>query len=44
MKRKSRDKQDGDRLDALEKDLQHVMGRGETSDVSGIPTMVSAQL
>lgn len=29
----------GERLDNLEKDMDHIMGRGETSDVSGIPTI-----
>ena len=28
-----------ERLEALEGDVNHVMGRGETSNVSGIPTL-----
>lgn len=28
-----------ERLEALESDVNHVMGRGETSNVSGIPTL-----
>ena len=28
-----------ERLETLEGDVNHVMGRGETSDVSGIPTL-----
>lgn len=28
-----------ERLESLETDVNHVMGRGETSDVSGIPTL-----
>ena len=28
-----------ERLESLEADVNHVMGRGETSDVSGIPTL-----
>ena len=29
----------GERLESLETDVNHIMGRGETSDVSGIPTL-----
>ena len=28
-----------ERLESLESDVNHVMGRGETSNVSGIPTL-----
>ena len=30
-----------ERLDALDRDMDHIMGRRDTSDVSGIPTIVS---
>ena len=30
-----------ERIENLEKDVDHIMGRGETSNVSGVPTMVS---
>merc|ERR1711978_187121 len=39
MKRKSQQGNSSDKLDSMEKDLDHLMGRGETSDISGVPTM-----
>ena len=39
--RKSKDKvSHEDRIENLEKDMDHIMGRAETSNVSGVPTMV----
>ena len=28
-----------EKLETIENDVNHIMGRGETSDVSGIPTL-----
>ena len=40
--RKSKDKASHeDRIENLEKDMDHIMGRAETSNVSGVPTMVT---
>ena len=39
---KSKDKSSQeDRIESLEKDVDHIMSRGETSNVSGVPTLVS---
>ena len=38
---KSKDKSSHeDRIESLEKDVDHIMSRGETSNVSGVPTLV----
>ena len=38
---KSKDKSSHeDRIENLEKDVDHIMSRGETSNVSGVPTLV----
>ena len=40
--RKSNDKASHEeRIENIEKDVDHIMARGETSNVSGVPTMVS---
>ena len=40
MKKRAQQQGTDDKLDSMEKDLDHLMGRGETSDISGVPTMV----
>ena len=40
LNRKAQHGNSSDKLESIEKDVDHLMGRGETSDVSGVPTMV----
>ena len=44
MKKRAQQQGTDDKLDSMEKDLDHLMGRGETSDISGVPTMVTKML
>ena len=41
LSRKVQHGNNSDKLESIEKDVDHLMGRGETSDVSGVPTMVN---
>ena len=44
MKKRAQQQGTDDKLDSMEKDLDHLMGRGETSDILGVPTMVTKML
>ena len=44
MKKRAQQQGTDDKLDSMEKDLDHLMGRGETSDISGVPTMVQQKI
>ena len=44
LSRKVQHGNNSDKLESIEKDVDHLMGRGETSDVSGVPTMVRNHL